>query len=238
VSLLILAGSEGAPSAWAASGAGISAPDTLDSRGPQITLVRPIGDDDLYLGDTDTLRWTIDEQSWSDGAPISVQVLDGTTVLLDDTVAPEPDGSYAYPWAVPDHDTPLAVMRVGATDRFGWSAADTSAAFTIHGSLTGTPDLALRDALLPAWPNPFNATTEVRFSLQAEADVTLAVYDLRGYRLARLADGHWPAGSHGVTWSGRDGAGRMVASGTYLVRFTIHDAGRRLTEVNRLSLVK
>jgi len=238
VSLLIFTGVCWLPLARGASSTAISASDTLDSRLPEITLVQPTGGEDLHSGEIDTLRWTIDEQSWSGGEPISVRVLDDLIVLLDDTVTPDPDGNYAYHWTVPDLDTPLAVMLVAATDRYGWDDADTSGTFTIHGPLTGTAEPAARDALLPAWPNPFNAMAEVCFSLQAAADITLAVYDLRGRQVASLADGRWPAGSHSVAWPGRDGAGRLVASGTYLVRFSIHNAGRQLTQVSRLSLVK
>jgi hypothetical protein len=226
------------PTAHAVASASSSTADTLDSRAPEVSLIQPIGGEDLHAGDIAALRWTIDEESWAGGQPVSVRVMDGPVVLLDDTVLPEPSGIYAYSWPVPDHDTIAAVMRIGAVDRYGWSDADTSGAFTIHGSLSATGGIAQRDGLLPASPNPFNALTEIRFSLRSRADITLSVYDLQGREVARLAQGTWPAGSHSIGWPGRDGSGREVASGTYLIRFSIHDAGRQLTSVSRLSLVK
>ena len=47
-----------------------------------------------------------------------------------------------------------------------------------------------------SFPNPFNASTSLRFSLPVESRVWLAVYDLRGSRVALLEAGTKPAGTH------------------------------------------
>ena len=74
-------------------------------------------------------------------------------------------------------------------------------------------------ALAAPTPNPFTGETTVTFDLPAGgADVELAVYDLRGRRVAGLVDGARPAGRHAVTWSGIDGTGRRVSAGVYFVR--------------------
>ena len=67
-------------------------------------------------------------------------------------------------------------------------------------------------------PNPFNPSTRVFFVLGTPVDVRLGVFDLRGREVRRLADGPLSAGEHGITWDGCDGAGRLLASGTYLLR--------------------
>ena len=71
--------------------------------------------------------------------------------------------------------------------------------------------------LLPNYPNPFNATTVIPFSLPRSEIVQLAVYNLAGQRLLDLMAGRRPAGIHQVTWDGRDGGGRDLASGTYVL---------------------
>ncbi|MFH1314500.1 MAG: M1 family aminopeptidase [Candidatus Eisenbacteria bacterium] len=64
-------------------------------------------------------------------------------------------------------------------------------------------------------PNPFNPTTRIAFSLPYGAEVRMAVYDVQGREVVRLVDKDLDPGKHTVTWSGRDAAGRKVASGVY-----------------------
>ncbi len=70
-------------------------------------------------------------------------------------------------------------------------------------------------SLSPAWPNPFNPTTNLAFTLPRAADVRLAVYDLTGARVSVLAEGPLPAGEHRVVFE----ASRL-ASGLYFARLT------------------
>ena len=71
-------------------------------------------------------------------------------------------------------------------------------------------------------PNPFAGDASLAFTLAADGEATLAVFDLRGARVRTLASGRQAAGEHAVHWDGRDEGGRAVAPGVYLVRL---DAG-------------
>jgi hypothetical protein len=73
---------------------------------------------------------------------------------------------------------------------------------------------------LAALPNPFNPRTSLRFSLGQEQPIELAIYDLRGRLLRRLAAGKWNPGIHQVAWDGCDERGQELASGIYLARLT------------------
>lgn len=90
---------------------------------------------------------------------------------------------------------------------------------------TGAPDARpspLR--VLGVEPNPFNPRASLRFSLTEPASVSVAVYDLQGRRVQRLASRRaMEAGEHGLPWDGRDDAGEEVASGVY--RFVVRAAG-------------
>ncbi|RKZ14356.1 hypothetical protein DRQ50_09075 [bacterium] len=77
---------------------------------------------------------------------------------------------------------------------------------------------------LMAYPNPFNPSTTVRFNLPDPGRVEMAVYDLRGARVKRLASEVFTAGPHDVRWQGRDDRGRTVASGVYFVLMRTKDA--------------
>ena len=88
--------------------------------------------------------------------------------------------------------------------------------------------------LFQNYPNPFNPTTSIRFDLAAPSRVTLAIYNILGQEVIRLADGDFPAGSHAVVWDGRGGDGQTVASGIYIYRLS---AGGN-TACRRMALVK
>jgi len=79
-----------------------------------------------------------------------------------------------------------------------------------------------RFALLQNQPNPFAHATTIRFALPVAARVTLEVFDLLGRRVATLAAGEYPAGTHAVDWNRRAVTGGAVPPGIYLYRL---DAG-------------
>lgn len=88
---------------------------------------------------------------------------------------------------------------------------------------TAAPETAPRTAVLHgATPNPFNARTEIRFELAQAGPVRLELYDIRGRLVRSLDDGTriLDAGPHAFPWDGRDGSGRELGSGVYLVHFS------------------
>jgi photosystem II stability/assembly factor-like uncharacterized protein len=68
------------------------------------------------------------------------------------------------------------------------------------------------------YPNPFNPETNIRYELPHDSNITLAVFDLHGRRVALIESGPKTAGQHDVHWEGRDGAGNRVTSGVYFYR--------------------
>jgi hypothetical protein len=83
-----------------------------------------------------------------------------------------------------------------------------------------TPGMRFETRLVKASPNPFNPSTKIQYSLSREGNAKLVVYDLAGRHVRTLLDEHVDAGEHFQSWNGRDDRGRIVASGSYLVRFT------------------
>jgi hypothetical protein len=69
-----------------------------------------------------------------------------------------------------------------------------------------------------AFPNPFNARVVLPFGVDASTRVRLQVYGVGGQRIRTLVDEDLATGGYRATWDGRDGDGRPVASGVYLVR--------------------
>jgi hypothetical protein len=78
-------------------------------------------------------------------------------------------------------------------------------------------------ALRSAWntPNPFAATTEVRFIVPLASPVSVRVYTVHGALVRTLVDERYEsAGEHGASWDGRDDGGSDVPSGVYYYRLT------------------
>jgi hypothetical protein len=68
------------------------------------------------------------------------------------------------------------------------------------------------------FPNPFNPTTSIRYSLNEMADVQLTVYNMLGQQLRVLVQHAQLPGVYRVQWDGRDASGKPVSSGIYFYR--------------------
>jgi hypothetical protein len=72
--------------------------------------------------------------------------------------------------------------------------------------------------LNPARPNPFNPHATIRYSLPKSGRASLAIYDVRGARVATLVDADLPAGEQSVEWAGVSDDGTPMPSGVYFAR--------------------
>lgn len=77
--------------------------------------------------------------------------------------------------------------------------------------------------LEPGYPNPFNAETVIRYTIDEPGPVDLVVFDLLGRPVRRLANAQHVPGSYSVKWDARDGDGRKVSTGVYVVRLRAGD---------------
>jgi len=78
--------------------------------------------------------------------------------------------------------------------------------------------------LEPNYPNPFNPSTTIRFSLPQSEKVVLSIYDVLGKKVIELVNGNMTAGWHSVEWNGKNHAGNSVASGVYIYRLQTSEA--------------
>jgi hypothetical protein len=81
-------------------------------------------------------------------------------------------------------------------------------------------EAAPRDyALWPPRPNPFASRTVIRYALPARVRVSLAVYDLKGERVATLVEGEQGPGEQSVEFGpGAGGRRAPLAAGIYFCR--------------------
>jgi len=68
------------------------------------------------------------------------------------------------------------------------------------------------------YPNPFNPSTTISFSLKENAEVTLKVYNIKGELVNTLVNETMDAGRHQIIWEGEDKYSRPCASGVYFYK--------------------
>jgi hypothetical protein len=127
-------------------------------------------------------------------------------------------------------DTPYYVAVKARDEASNWSVL--SNVITKRSTInlgTGVDDGS--GAMLPVstelgynYPNPFNPSTSIDFSLPRTMRVRLAIINELGQRIATLMNGAvLSAGPHTVVWNGRSDAGAQVASGVYFYQLVAED---------------
>jgi hypothetical protein len=72
--------------------------------------------------------------------------------------------------------------------------------------------------LLQNFPNPFNASTQIRYHLEQRSFVKLQIFDVLGREVSTLVKERQERGEKAVVWNGLDELGHSVASGIYIYR--------------------
>ena len=117
-------------------------------------------------------------------------------------------------------------------DDFPWAGSATMAAGYVRGGETEDYPVTIRPVTVEvaqsaapktlwlgsAMPNPARFRTSMHFGLSREGPARVTAYDLAGRKLHTLLDGPQTAGEHSVRWDYRDGAGRDLAAGVYIVK--------------------
>ena len=80
-------------------------------------------------------------------------------------------------------------------------------------------DANRRFSLEQCYPNPFNATTTISFTLNDRSRIRISVYNVTGELVKTLLDEVREAGTYNdVIWDGKSNSGRNVSSGLYFYR--------------------
>ena len=108
---------------------------------------------------------------------------------------------------IPDYAHHLAEIYAWFPDLDGWP--------------TGIDPIAYANRLGNAYPNPFNPTTTIRYSIASAGRVSLRIYNAAGQLVRTLVDEDQVPAAEGlsVIWDGRNNGGQDVASGVYFYRF-------------------
>ncbi|MBN1291277.1 MAG: T9SS type A sorting domain-containing protein, partial [Candidatus Latescibacteria bacterium] len=89
-------------------------------------------------------------------------------------------------------------------------------------------------AIIGNYPNPFNPSTTIQFSLPESGLVDLSVYNIMGQKVRELVSDVLTPGIHSVVWNGNDDRSRPLSAGLYFTRLEMNG----LNVYKRMMLLK
>jgi hypothetical protein len=152
---------------------------------------------------------------WKDGATTKTVFLGLDQIALD--INP-PYGSPGYNW--PEFGDPNTGATMGLSilkHSLVWFAAPTAVDDNV------APGVITDYSLSQNYPNPFNPETKISFSIAKAGNVSLAVYNVVGQKVADLVNGQKAAGKYQITWNAND-----LASGVYFYRLEVGDFSKTM----------
>jgi len=119
---------------------------------------------------------------------------------------------------------PLYFMQAPGVRNFLQAIIPELAAVSTADQIEPVSSLQLR-----SYPNPFNPSTTVSFSLPTPGEISLELYNLKGQKLRELCAGQYKAGKHQISFSATE-----LSSGVYIL--SLQAGGKRLNR--RRTLMK
>ena len=99
----------------------------------------------------------------------------------------------------------------------------------VLGELSTHVELPTQVSLLPAYPNPFNPRTTIRYQLSEQTNVSLVVVNMIGQEVTSLVNTQQQPGEYAISWDASD-----LASGIYFIKLVTENQ----TSLQKLMLIK
>ena len=131
-------------------------------------------------------------------------------------------GDYGFPDDVWQKDPPLLVEE--------WDPDGICISLSVVNNIIPT-----KFALSDNYPNPFNPTTNISFSIPMQTDVRINIYNIMGQLVANVTNEQLNAGTYSMQWNGTDQSGNMLPSGLYFYEL---EAGNEFRQIKKMTLVK
>lgn len=169
----------------------------------------------FYIGDPD-----------SGGTPL-IGVNGTNTVTTDGPISARKKTQVSLQWILPNNlpsypriyailDEEDNIPEIHSTNNKGFNVLGQPAVPTnLEEEPVAVPDNVV---LYQSYPNPFNPSATIRYSLSKQSPVNLTIYDLQGRVVKILVNDLQIAGVYQKSWKGRNDAGEIVSSGVYFYR--------------------
>ena len=183
----------------------------------------------MYLGNNNTrsagFQGRLDEiRVWDIARPLDALVPDMTEYLIGDET-----GLVGY-WRMNEAGgdtlfdlTANHFSAVLENSDWGWGTD-----FVLPVALDPENQRPVTHLVLSSYPNPFNASTRIRFGLPQAADVSIQIYDIRGVQIQSIQLQMQDAGWHELAWNGHDLMGNTLDTGIYFCRIQTAEASQTI----------
>lgn len=182
---------------------------------------------------TDAGNYVVAGRAWNDTSDSSAALI----IMLN------PEGETLWTKLI-QNDQSIGPNDIIQTDDGGYLLTGFTADFSLHDYNLDlylarlAPDIVGVDetgpipaaySMLANYPNPFNASTTISYSLPQSSSVTLDIYDILGRKVQTLYHGKQAAGRHSLIWQADS-----FVSGIYFYRLTANS----LKQTRKLILLK
>jgi hypothetical protein len=75
--------------------------------------------------------------------------------------------------------------------------------------------------LMQNFPNPFNPSTTIRYTITSPENISIKIYDVGGQLIKEINEDHTQAGEYNIIWDGKNNFGERVSSGTYFYQLSV-----------------
>ena len=172
--------------------------------------------DDVFVASVETTRSLLGYNIYRDGELLNEEPV-GETTYIDGYVSA---GTYTY--------SVCAEYSTGSSEAIIMEDVDV-------GGTNSENDVVTVTALLSNYPNPFNPSTKISFSLTKSANNTeIMIYNIKGQQIKSLLNDQLEAGNHSIIWNGTDDSNNAVSSGVYFYKMK----SGRFISVKKMILMK
>ncbi|MFC1563513.1 T9SS type A sorting domain-containing protein [candidate division KSB1 bacterium] len=124
-------------------------------------------------------------------------------------------------WTPVKADTGVHFVKVEAEDNKGGFDEEEFYITVLKEVITSINDerpYLPNDYKLDNYPNPFNPSTKIEYSIPIISDVSIEIFNILGQKIKTLVHHNQLAGKYIIQWNGSSDTGFNVASGVYLCR--------------------
>lgn len=145
----------------------------------------------------------------------------GTASRINDMI-PATNTSVTAHYIYPDYEAEagciwyywLQCLEMGGIDTFHGPTS----VYLPYDDDSQIPGIPVVQGFRSIYPNPFNPTVFITYSLVKDGDVSLAVFNQRGQLIKNLWSGYKTDGNFIIHWDGTNNDGTMCGSGVYFIR--------------------
>ena len=164
---------------------------------PTVTVTTPNGGENWTVGTNHTLRWTSQNIT---NIRIEYSTDNGNVWLV--VIASRPATGF-YSWTTPNTPSTQCLLRISNVANAAiYDVSDST--FTIQEPVSVDDlesEIPENYDLYQSYPNPFNPSTTIKFSIPEATDVSLIIYNTLGQKVAQLVNSKLDAGRYSYEWN-------------------------------------